>query len=327
MRIFKALLLITLAITLVGCASTAGTKCFSTKPASPFAIITTEVSEKELASFTKTTEYITEETSEKKEFYELTPIKVFSGIESANFNNSKLTLTLLDKGLFEQYSTPVENVLQKTYYNAQPVRVLFGTVLSGGLIWLIAPTKASHLAFGCTEQFLISTKPNESLKVKTGKSEWRDVPKSHRLLVSGLNKDYEYDVGGSKVIDLSSAILNTELTKNTTLKVTCLDCDLLGAEEHNLYKDSKTNVVLTHDFRPIKESMAESQKVRHAEEEGIKIKQVKRDKEEPKTRAAQPSKQPTVSKQKIERAKETCTNLGFKSNTEKFDNCFLRLTE
>lgn len=325
-----------MALSLGGCASTAGTTCFSSKPVSPFAIISTEVSEKELASFEKTTESIIEETSEKKEFYGLTPIKKISGIESANFNNEKLALTLLDKGLFEQYSAPVENVLQKTYYNAHPVRVLFGTVFSGGLIWLIAPTKASHLAFGCTEQFLISTKPNESLKVKTGKSDWQPIQKSHRILVSGFNKDYEFAVENKGrpnqvEIDLSSAILNTELTKNTNLKVACLDCDLLGSEEQNIYKDSKTNISLTHDFRSIKESLAESQKVRHAEEERIKIEQIKRDIEESKLRALQAKEDLKSERQKqgvpLDGFKNQCKELGFKVGSTDFGNCVLQLNE
>jgi hypothetical protein len=41
----------------------------------------------------------------------------------------------------------------------------------------------------------------------------------------------------------------------------------------------------------------------------------------------QPIEQPIQSKSAIEEAKETCASLGFKSKTEKFGNCVLRLTK
>ncbi|NOT10977.1 MAG: hypothetical protein HOP23_03940 [Methylococcaceae bacterium] len=273
-------------------------------------------------------ETINVETSDTTTFYDQTPVKVFSGIESTYLNDSYLTVNIIDTGLFEQYSAPIIKPTIKTQYEAHPFTGTFTPI--GIFVWLFNPTAMNAFTFGCTEITYLTPEPDKTRKAKTGKSEWKTIPKGHRILVSGFDREYEFDFDAStspKAIDLSSAISNTELTRNSTFKVTCLDCDLLGAEVHNLYKDSKTNIVLTHDFRPIKESMAESLKVRHAAEEGKKIKQVKRDKEEPKTRAAHLSKQPTVSKQEIESAKEMCTNLGFKSNTEKFYNCFKRLTE
>lgn len=41
----------------------------------------------------------------------------------------------------------------------------------------------------------------------------------------------------------------------------------------------------------------------------------------------QPIEQPIQSKSAIEEAKETCASLGFKSKTEKFGNCVLKLTK
>ncbi len=52
-------------------------------------------------------EVINADTSERIEFIEAAPLKVFSGIESANLNNSNLSLKIINKGFFEQYSAPV----------------------------------------------------------------------------------------------------------------------------------------------------------------------------------------------------------------------------
>lgn len=356
-----------ISLSLSGCASTPGTTCFSTNPISPYAFITTEVTKSELAGFEKSTEYLTEDTSGKKEFYAATPVKVFSGIESANIDNSKLSLALLDRGLFEQYSAPVENVIQKTYYNAHPTRVVFGTIFSAGLIWLIAPTKASHLAFGCTELLPVGTKPNEVLKVKTGKFDWQPIQKSHKIRVSGFDKDYEFAVDADtspKVIDLSSAISNTELTKNTNLRITCLDCDLLEPEAQTLYKDSKASVQLSYNFREVKKSLLEEQQLdRKNEAYTAKLSECHVDSDcqagfscrakdgggtackssdsEGNTGLqrhdipASPTQdsnsvsartQPILTRTSIEEAKQKCAELGYKERTEKFGNCVLKLS-
>jgi aspartyl protease family protein len=91
-----------------------------------------------------------------------------------------------------------------------------------------------------------------------------------------------------------------------------LNCDLLGSKEQNLYKDSKTNIVLTHDFRPIKESMAESRKVRHAEETSNtqqpsteQAKTVEQSTLATPSSIAEPSEQPILSKSAIEEVKYT----------------------
>lgn len=279
-------------------------------------------------------EVVNVETSEKMEFYELTPIKVFSGIESANLNNVYLTLKITDKALFEQYSAPIINSMLQAQYEAHPFTGTFTPI--GIFVWLFNPTDMNAFTFGCTEITLMSSDPDATKKVKTGKSEWKDIQKSHRILVSGFDKDYEFvldDKGREKPseIDLSSAISNTELTKNTTLKITCLDCDLLGSEEQNLYKDRKINVVLTHDFSPIKESLAESKKVRYAEEERIKIVQVKRDKEESKLRELQAKEDLKAERQKqgvpLDGFKAQCKELGFKVGSTDFGNCVLQLND
>lgn len=246
-------------------------------------------------------EYIKVETSEKSEFYEPTPSKVFSSIESAQLSGSILTLTIVDNGLFEQYSVPVVDTIRQVQYEAHRFTGTFTPV--GIFVWLLNPKLMNDYTFGCTARHLLSTEPDTTRKVKTGKSEWKVIQKSHRILVSGFDKDYEFDIDAytsPKVIDLSTAILNTELTENTTLKVTCLNCDLLGSEEQNLYKDSKTNIVLTHDFRPIKESMAES---RHAQEASNtqqlsteQAKAVEQSTQATPSPIAQPSEQPIPSK-------------------------------
>lgn len=277
-------------------------------------------------------EVIKVQTSKKSEFYELTPLKVFSGIESANLNKIYLSLTMADNGLFEQYSAPVVDTMEQDQYEAHRFTGTFTPV--GIFVWLFNPKLMNAYTFGCTARWLLSSEPDKTRKVKTGKSEWKAIQKSHRLLVSGFDKDYEFEVDAytsPRVIDLSTAILNTELSKNTTLKVTCLDCDLLGSEEQNLHKDSKTNIALTHDFRSIKESLAESQKARHADEESIKIEQVKRDNEESKLSALQAKEDLKAEKQKqgvpLDGFKAQCKELGFKDGSTDFGNCVLQLNE
>jgi hypothetical protein len=175
------------------------------------------------------------------------PLKIFSGIESVNLSGSSLRLTLLHKGLFSS----------KLIDNHTPE---------------------------CTERKSSNVESDEK-KVKTEKLEWKYIKNSHMIQVSGFDKDYQFwvqnnnEIPKQEVIDLSSAILNTQLSKNTTLKITCLDCNLLGTEEQSRYPNIKMDVVLTHDFRATKLALSEAQKNRDADAEKLQLEQAKRDKE------------------------------------------------
>lgn len=248
---FRASLLVLLTLLAVGCATTKtsdlvyGQKC---RTPSTFTKI-------------KTTD-IKIEALEKREFYELTPTKIFSGIKSVNLHDSKLTLSLFDNAYFEQYSAPVINLVRKSHYEAHPFRAIFGTILFAGLPWIVAPSDYSDFAFGCTQASLITSKSDLTKKVKTGRSEWRGTQKTHKILISGFDKDHEASsISNEEEIELSPYILNTDLTKNTTMKITCLDCDLLSSEEQSLYKDVKKTVLLNADFRAIKATLIESKEL------------------------------------------------------------------
>jgi hypothetical protein len=126
------------------------------------------------------------------------------------------------------------------------------------------------------------------------------------------------------LINLSEAILNTDFTKTTTIKITCLDCDLLGEEEQALYKYAKKTVEITADFRAIKADLI-------VEAEKKKVAQVKHDKEVAIQRVVQ-------AKEDLQRKKEAqsvplnefkaqCQELGFKLGSKEFGNCVLELNE
>jgi hypothetical protein len=216
------------------------------------------------------------ETNEKTEFYDSKPSKIFSGIASVNLNGAELNVQLFNQGLFEQYSAPVVDVMLEQRSKSNPLGY---TPLPAPLLaWIFTPEKMQNLTHGCTSRRFLNTERDESKKVKTGKSEWQNTYSGHKILISSFDKDYEFNVDAdtsTKVIDLSSAILNTPSSKNTTLKITCLDCNLLGAEEKNLYPNVKTEVVLTHDFSATKLALNEAQKNRDADAEKAKIEQAK----------------------------------------------------
>ena len=251
------------------------------------------------------------DTQVKKEFYEPTQLKGFSGIESANLNSSNLSLMLVDKGYFEQYSSPVVNTMLKVNVDAHPLLSPFLLPFAFIPVPPFGPIAWAKFTFGCTDIWPLPTEADTTRKVKTGKSEWKNVQKNHRILITGFDKNYEFVVdnkglpnSNQAVIDLSSAILNTELTKNTTLKISCMDCDLLGPQEQSLYKDSKTSIELSNDFRPIKLALIESKQSKFAEGEKDKIRKQGVNLEEFKTQ---------------------CELLGFKADSTDFGNCVLEL--
>lgn len=309
MTLSRILILIILTLSLIGCATTGsnsgkdkyGEQCqyLDGQPHVP------------MKSFDKKVD-----TSDKTESFDLVSKKEFSGIEKVYSNGSKLTIQLIDKSLFEQYTIPKVLVIKENQYKAHNDKGILGTIVTLGTIWIFAPHKYSNFTFGCTEQILMGTQLDQTRKVKTGKSEWRDTHKAHKILISGFDKDYELTTSNNpdpEEYDLSPYILNTDLTKNTTIKITCLDCDLLGQEEQTLYKDTKKTVEITADFREIKATLL-------AEEKTKRIEQAQHEKE-----ALQRRKE--TQGVPLGQFKEQCQALGFKVGSADYGNCVLELNE
>jgi hypothetical protein len=251
MTIFKVLSIAALALSLAGCATR---DIFNTTREIDIAGTC-----RHLKDENGKTSDVKRTTSEKEDIYDQTASKVFSGIKSANLNNSTLIVSLVNKGYFEQYSVPLVETIQQTTYDRHLTRATIATIIYIGIPWLITD-HFSDLAFGCTEEKKLYTTPDLAKKTKTGGAEWRDIQKSHKFIISGFDKDYELDASHQILqhqvaIDLSATILNSDLTENTSVKITCLDCDLLGPEEQSNYKDVKKIVEINADFRGIKASL------------------------------------------------------------------------
>ena len=252
-----------------------------------------------------------------------TPLKSFSGIESVMLNASELTVTSINKSLYEEYSAPLFADLHTIDHEARPIYGIWLSVFTFGIYPAVQPTHAKRLTFGCTETKL--GMPHEDLirKVKTGKIEWRETEKANKFLVSGFDKDYMFDIymgsyerfplKNQVIISLSKAILNTDFTKATTIKITCLDCDLLGEEEQALYKDAKKTVEITADFRAIKADLI-------VETAKKKVEQARRDKED-LIRKKHAQEVP------LDEFKAQCQSLGFKLGSAEYGNCVLELNE
>ena len=313
---FRISILIILALLLAGCATTrTSSQCENKLSSSSPTLMPDEIIE----------------TSERRSFFGTSAVKEFGGIKSARLLNKSLQITMIDKSKYEEYSAPLVNKIIRIYFPRSPAwgRNLLGLPLYP-FILIVAPSKALGLweeYFGCVQQDVANGEPDLTRKVKTGKTEWRDSKNSHRILISGFDKDYELTTStnpDTEEYDLSPYILNTDFTKATTIKITCLDCDLLGPEEQNIYKDVKKTVEITADFRGIKATLV-------AEEKTRKIEQDQRDKEAIIQRVID-------AKEALQRRKETqgvplnefkaqCQALGFKVGSADYGNCVLELNE
>jgi len=211
------------------------------------------------------------------------PSKFFSGIESAKIQHSKLSLTMIDKALFEEFVVP----------------------------------------------------PDQFDKVKTGNTEWKDVYKNHKILVTGFNKNCEFYVRNNyqkllSEIDLKEPILNSDVSNEINIKVTCIDCNLLGTEEQNLFGNAKASVEVKHDFKSIKAFLV---KIKEQELKAEEVTRLKKEKYEQdllflkSIEAKEALKRDIPSKVNLEEFKANCKLLGFKEKTTDFGNCVLQLNE
>ena len=273
------------------------------------------------------------ETTERKDYQESDPLKHFSGIEAVTLNRSKIIFTSVDKSLYEEYSVPMITYLHEYHSESHLIMGFFKTTLGIPFyavlspIYLFRPDARHEVSdffqnytwkyiFGYSKKTIGRPVEDSVNKVKTGKSEWRDTHNAHKILISGFDKDYEFITSTNpdpEEYDLSPYILNTDLTKNTTIKITCLDCDLLGQEEQALYKDAKKTVEITADFREIKATLL-------AEEKTKRIEQVRHEKEDLQRRKE-------TQGVPLNEFKAQCQALGFKVGSDDYGNCVLELNE
>jgi hypothetical protein len=330
---FRILVLALLSLALVGCATTGSNsdKAIDDRQCPNFndlPLVNAKLLNDEINSHWDTVKKIT---NEKSYLYEGYPAKTFTGIASVKLNGHKLEINLVEKALFEEYSVPLTEVVKEHHYHKWTSKAVLGSIFTAGLAWVFPSTKEELLfyKYGCTEKTLPVKEPDYIEKIKTGKSTWRDAESRHKFLISGFDKDYERDdywhTSQTQLeIDMSTVILNTDFTKKTTLKVTCLDCDLLGPEEQSLYKDVKKTVEITADFREIKAALV-------AEEKKREFEQAKRNKETAMEQDIESNEELGNSKEAqkvpLDKFKAQCKELGFKTGTPDFGNCVLELND
>ena len=213
--------------------------------------------------FKRTDIFKVKETNEHKTFSELNTSKINSGIESFQLEGNLVILKIYNKALFEEYTAPLAIKILETHYESRPFAGFIGSIGTLGILPIVAPRAIYELTFGCTDIGIYSTSVDITKKSKTGNIEWRDYKQSHKISISGFDKDYFFDIPKTESvykIDLTNFILNTQLTGITSIKITCLDCFFDGLSEQSLPKDIKPTIVINHDFRPLKLSLTGNSK-------------------------------------------------------------------
>lgn len=237
---------------------------------------------------------------EKTNIEENIPSKNFSGIQSVEITTDGLLVKFIDQDYFEKYSTEQTNIIERTNYDAHPIGGVLGGVGFG--LFLVSPQDQTDFTVGCHEDKFMSKQPDLTMKTNIG-HEWHSVKRIHKILVSGFDRDYEFTTGSKYPIDLSLVLLSISLSPTTTLKITCLDCNLQDTEAQSNFKDIKTSVTYSGDFRNLK-----------------RLAMVKRELFE----NTEPKNKLTGS---FEQFKSQCQELGFKIGTKDYGNCVLDLNE
>lgn len=252
--------------------------------------------------------FLKEQTGEVISFYEITPSKILSGIESAELNNEKLILTIENKALFYEYSAPNVKNIKQISYEAHNLTGTFTPV--GSIVWLFNPKLMNDYTFGCTENQQLGEEVDTSQKYKNGNIKWMDVNKSHKIKISLLDKEYIFNTNENVTneIDWTNIILKNNLEKNTEIKIECESCDLLNESEKKLYPTLKKFIFLnTEEFNKNKKIITNKY---DTNEKDILYE----------------TKHESIIKN-LDSIKEKCKEFGLKPNTDQFGKCILNLTK
>jgi len=183
----------------------------------------------------KEVKIINENTSEVNSFYEQEPSKILSRIESIQLNNTKLKINIINKGIFEEYSAPIVEKIRQVSYESHNFTGTFTPV--GSIVWLFNPKLMNDYTFGCTENQKIGSEVDLTQKYKNGRSKWVSAQKENKIMISGFNKDYTFDVkdNSKNEIDLLSVLTKNDLNKDMKIKIQCLSCDLLNDDSKKIF--------------------------------------------------------------------------------------------
>jgi hypothetical protein len=183
----------------------------------------------------KEVKIINKNTSEVNSFYEQEPSKILSRIESIQLNNTKLKINIVNKGIFEEYSAPIVEKIRQVSYESHNFTGKFTPV--GSIVWLFNPKLMNDYTFGCTENQKIGSEVDLTQKYKNGRSKWVSVQKENKIMISGFNKDYTFDVkdNSKNEIDLLSVLTKNDLNKDMKIKIQCLSCDLLNDDSKKIF--------------------------------------------------------------------------------------------
>lgn len=244
-------------------------------------------------------ETVKEDTGDKKEFYEDEPSKLFSGIKSASVDKDQLIINILNKGYYQEFQSPVINTVEKIKHEATPVSSFIATAILAGLPLLFFPKYVIQSAFGCTDERVVQKEIDISRKTKTDKFIWKDYTSTHKILVSGFDKEYEYEVvvnespssEGQVSIDLGQEITNSDIKGVRKLGIKCVTCNILGTEEQNKFEVKDKIVIIDADFRQVKAQQIEIERLRQQEEERIKQEKLEQEKQERQERLEQEARE------------------------------------
>jgi hypothetical protein len=242
--------------------------------------------------------------------------KHFSGIQDINLTGTSLIINFINRDYIQKYSTPQKDVISRTEWGAHPTGGLIGGTVF--LNFLAEPEKQRDFTFGCYEEKFLNYEYELGKRVPIS-SEWRNTKEKHRILVSGLDKDYEFIT--ENTVDLRSAILNSNPTPNTTLKVSCLDCQRQEDVEQSTFNFAKSSITLSHDFKNLKQQIINTDEQRLAEERQRLEKNAEMEKLRIKSERRKLGGVP------LDDFENKCLALEFKKGTKDFGDCVLKLND
>ena len=228
--------------------------------------------------------------------------KHFSGIQNINLTDTYLMINFIDRDYIQKYSTPQKDVIERTEYKTQLTGGMFGDSS-----FFAQPEKSSDFAAECYEINYLNYEYELDKRVPIG-HEWRKTKQKHKILVSGLGKDHEFIT--ENTIDLQSVILNSNPTKNSTLKISCLDCQQQDDVDQSIFNFAKSSITLSYDFNSLKHKIMNPEEQRLADEK-IRLQEERR----------------KLGGVPLDDFQNKCLALDFKKGTKDFGDCVLKLNE
>jgi hypothetical protein len=213
------------------------------------------------------------ETSEKFEYLIENPKMQFSGINSVNIKDNKLTITLNQFQGYDSYESLTNKYITKIIYKGDLITGVAVNIFTLGIPLIIAPKRSIDLSLGCTDEIISKREIDRTRsEIKHETTFWKKAVFSESFKIIGPNfifdsddiedKNHIIQRGQIVTVDLNKKLKFDSNYEASNLFITCKSCNLISAEHQLILGAANIESKVVANLKYIKSDLEIAEELR-----------------------------------------------------------------